>query len=396
MTKSRAQLLKSYRSMPAESRRVQNLDPRKMLKGFLVTKLSAYRCEVRKLENEVKELNFHQRSQDCNDQESDMIKQKEVRLARITKYLHALEARKGGALNDDPIFAEWGIDASILSTLAFDGDNIPAATGHYTVPTNGEKKQTIVKKVQKVKVSSGIDMYRSQKLIAHSFPKKQVDDVRKVSSLRRSARLKGVEPDPILPISLKKDEVFMNKDAEQVKASNPTQPVSRSFNLVDVNPRLVPCCITEEEITPEIWDWWLEKSGNQDPELHVFHPKVVRFAKGIFKTDDLTRAMLIDSSLRLHYLKPETPFYQIFEPILSPEEMFPLIQNPTRSIEFFPGMEPIRLYECDVEDPEMTAMFDCSANMTKELNILRCVSYERERASEKFFDPDIFMNDICL
>ena len=58
MTKSRAQLLKSYRSMPAESRRVQNLDPRKMLKGFLVTKLSAYRCEVRKLENEVKELNF--------------------------------------------------------------------------------------------------------------------------------------------------------------------------------------------------------------------------------------------------------------------------------------------------------------------------------------------------
>ena len=93
----------------------------------------------------------------------------------------------------------------------------------------------------------------------------------------RSARLQGIEPS-IIP-SLEKDEVFMNEDADRVKALIPSQPVSRSLNLVDNNPRLVICNIYDEEVTPEVWSWWVERSRIQDPQLPVFHPKVVRFAK---------------------------------------------------------------------------------------------------------------------
>ena len=39
------------------------------------------------------------------------------------------------------------------------------------------KKEPTAKKVNKSKVSSGIDMYRNQKVAAHSFPKKRGDDI---------------------------------------------------------------------------------------------------------------------------------------------------------------------------------------------------------------------------
>ena len=186
----------------------------------------------------------------------------------------------------------------------------------------------------------------------------------------------------------------MNKDAERVKASKPFQPVSRAFNLVDTNPRLIYCCISDDEANDEeVWNWWLDNSGNQDPELHVFHPNVVRFARKVFKTDDLTRAMLIDSSLRLYYLKPETPFHYVPEPIASSVEMYPLIQNIPRSIEFYPGMDEIRLCDGEIETPDLTVMLDFTAAINNEANIMRCESYQKERTKEMFFDPDIFMND---
>ena len=424
MVKSRAQALKSYRGMPMESRNVRNLDPRKMLKGFLISKISAYRYQIRKVENEVEYLKVAVTTQKLNQSDSEMINEKvelkERRLERMIKYLHALEARKDGALNDDPIFAEWGIDTSILSTLSFDGDNIPAAGGHYTVTVNGDKKQSVAKKVQTVKVSSAIDFYRNQKVAAHSFPtkqplskrltknkfflkKKEADEKRKKLDedlslgIRRSARLRGVDPLPITDPSVEKDEVYMNKDAERVKASKPFQPVSRAFNLVDTNPRLIYCCISDDEANDEeVWNWWLDNSGNQDPELHVFHPNVVRFARKVFKTDDLTRAMLIDSSLRLYYLKPETPFHYVPEPIASSVEMYPLIQNIPRSIEFYPGMDEIRLCDGEIETPDLTVMLDFTAAINNEANIMRCESYEKECTREKFFDPDVFMNDMFM
>ena len=71
---------------------------------------------------------------------NDLLNQKEQRLMRMNKYLRALEARKDGALNNDPIFAEWEMDALILSALTFDGDNIPAADVHYTAPYRRNEK----------------------------------------------------------------------------------------------------------------------------------------------------------------------------------------------------------------------------------------------------------------
>ena len=100
----------------------------------------------------------------------------------------------------------------------------------------------------------------------------------------------------------------MNADAARVQAFQSEQAISKSFNLVDSNPQLTPCNIPADEVTLEVWTQWVEKSGKQDPELHVQHPNVVRFAKKLFKTDDLTCKMLVDCSLRLFYLKPEVPF----------------------------------------------------------------------------------------
>ena len=101
MTKSRAVMLKSYRGMPIENRNVRNLDPRKMQKGFLVSKISAYRYQIRKAEKEAKELKASIISQKLNRTETnmmnDLLNQKEQRLMRMNKYLCALEARKDGA-----------------------------------------------------------------------------------------------------------------------------------------------------------------------------------------------------------------------------------------------------------------------------------------------------------
>ena len=87
MTKSRAVMLKSYRGMPIENRNVRNLDPRKMQKGFLVSKISAYRYQIRKAEKEAKEFKANIISQKLNRTETNMmndqLNQKEQRLMRI-------------------------------------------------------------------------------------------------------------------------------------------------------------------------------------------------------------------------------------------------------------------------------------------------------------------------
>ena len=229
--------------------------------------------------------------------------------------------------------------------------------------------------------------------------KKQADDRKKkatkekASGLRRSNRMLGIEPVPILPSSSgTKDEDFMNDDAARVQASRTEQPVSKSFSLVDSNPRLVSCNIPADEVTLKVWTQWVEKSGKQDPELHVYHPNVVRFATKLFKTDDLTRAMLIDSSLRLHFLKSEVPFYYAPNTLLSPEQLFPLALNPDRSIEFYPGMDEIRLYEGEIENPDMTFTYDYDACMLKRFNVVQCELTDSEYL--KRMNDSVFMDEL--
>ena len=136
----------------------------------------------------------------------------------------------------------------------------------------------------------------------------------------------------------------------------------------------------------------MEKSGKHDPELHVYHPNVVRFAKKLFKTDDLTRSMLIDSSLRLHFLKSEVPFYYAPNTPRTPEQLFPLALNPDRSIEFYPGMDELRLYEGEIESPEMSFTHDYDAHMLKKFNIMQCDLYETERL--KRLSDETFMDEL--
>ena len=59
-------------------------------------------------------------------------------------------------------------------------------------------------------------------------------------------------------------------------------------------------------------------------------------------------------------------------------------------------MDEIRIYEGEVEDPDMTAMIDFTASMNKEFNIIRTNMYKKERTKEMFFDPDVFMNDMFM